>query len=154
MPSPKLYLASPLSFQPFPKHTFSPLHTLSPPWIFLSETESKALLWTPQYWGSSVFWFWAAGICLPFEWDRLIWKNDLHLFTIKVLNFFKNHFSECFSFLSIKRVVFKGIGGSRGMNSAGMGMGSRPLLVFNGGWPGKKGQAKPRRGVSSKPSRD
>lgn len=72
--------------------------------------------------------FRAAGICLLFKQDRLIWENDLHLFTIKVLSF-KNHFSKCFSFLSIKRVAFKGTGGSQGMTSAGTGMGSRPLLV-------------------------
>lgn len=31
--------------------------------------------------------FGSAGICLLFKQDRLIWENDLHLFTLKVLSF-------------------------------------------------------------------
>lgn len=97
----------------------------------------------PAYFGFKQLGF----VCFSNKIDRLTWKNDLHLFTIKALNFLKNHFSKCFSFLSIKRVVFKGRGGSRGLNSAGMGTGSRPLVVFTRG-DLKKVTGQPRRGIS------
>lgn len=86
MPSRKLYLALPFPLNPSQTHTFSPpSHTHARPKSFFQIQRQRQCCgpYSPEV----PVYFGLAGICLLFKQDRLIWKNDLHLFTFKVLNF-------------------------------------------------------------------